>query len=131
MKYFEMKEFERSTTAVRLGIENDIPFSLKPNIRLLVNKVLDPIREHIKIPVYVNSGYRSPLLNKAVGGVPGSQHVIGQAADITTHIRNADLEIINYVKGNIVFDQMIIYKNFIHISYRGWHDRKQIIYNGK
>lgn len=131
MKHFTFNEFEKSNTAIRMGICNTIPITLKSNIEALVNNVLDPIRDYIKMPVYVNSGYRCPLLNKAVGGVQGSQHVQGKAADITTHIRKANLEIVDYATNNLTFDQIIVYKDFVHISYNQSNNRKQVIYKGK
>ena len=83
MKYFTFNEFERSETAYRYGIGNDIPESAKANIAALVDNVLDPLREAWGKPVTVTSGYRCPQLNKAVGGVPTSMHLTGHAADIS------------------------------------------------
>lgn len=131
MNHFTLSELKRSATADKLGINNSIPLSIIPNIEILINQVLDPIREYMNEPIYVNSGYRCPLLNKAVGGVAGSQHVLGQAADITTRSRENNLIMERYIEENIVFDQMIIYKNFIHISYRTTGNRKEIIYKAK
>lgn len=131
MNHFTLSELKKSATADKLGINNSIPLSIIPNIEVLINQVLDPIREYMNEPIYVNSGYRCPLLNKAVGGVAGSQHVLGQAADITTKSRENNLIMERYIEENIVFDQMIIYKNFIHISYRTTGNRKQIIYKAK
>lgn len=131
MNHFTLSELKKSATADKLGINNNIPLSIIPNIEILINQVLDPIREYMNEPIYVNSGYRCPLLNKAVGGVAGSQHVLGQAADITTKSRENNLIMERYIEENLVFDQMIIYKNFIHISYRTTGNRKQIIYKAK
>lgn len=131
MNHFTLSELKRSATADKLGINNNIPLSIIPNIEILINQVLDPIREYMNEPIYVNSGYRCPLLNKAVGGVAGSQHVLGQAADITTKSRENNLIMERYIEENLVFDQMIVYKNFIHISYRTTGNRKEIIYKAK
>lgn len=131
MNHFTLQELKKSVTADKLGINNNIPLSIIPNIEILINQVLDPIREYMDKPIFVNSGYRCPLLNKAVGGVAGSQHVLGQAADITTRSRENDLIMERYIEENIVFDQMIIYKNFIHISYKATGNRKEIIYKAK
>ena len=131
MNHFTLQELKKSVTAEKLGIDNSIPLSIIPNIEILINQVLDPIREYMNEPIYVNSGYRCPLLNKAVGGVAGSQHVLGQAADITTRSRLQDLLMEGYIEENLIFDQMIIYKNFIHISYKATGNRKQIIYKAK
>ena len=131
MNHFTLSELKKSATADKLGISNSIPLSIIPNIEILINQVLDPIREYMNEPIYVNSGYRCPLLNKAVGGVAGSQHVLGQAADITTRSRENNLIMERYIEENLVFDQMIVYKNFIHISYRTTGNRKEIIYKAK
>lgn len=84
MKYFTFTEFERSETAVRYAIDNALPDKYKANVAVLVDTVLDPLREAWGKPITVTSGYRCPALNKAVGGVPTSVHQIGRAADITT-----------------------------------------------
>lgn len=84
MKYFTYREFERSVTADNLRINNTIPDNLRGNIEALVDNILDPLREAWGRPITVNSGYRSPSLNKVVGGVATSTHQSGQAADITT-----------------------------------------------
>ena len=131
MNHFTLSELKKSVTADKLGINNNIPLSIIPNLEILINQVLDPIREYMDKPIYVNSGYRCPLLNKAVGGVAGSQHILGQAADITTKSRENDLIMERYIEENLVFDQMIVYKNFIHISYKTIGNRKQIIYKAK
>lgn len=84
MKYFSFQEFERSETATRYGIDNRLPDRLKGNVAALVDNVLDPLREAWGKPITVTSGYRCAALNKAVGGVPTSMHLTGNAADITT-----------------------------------------------
>ena len=131
MNHFTLSELKKSVTADKLGINNNIPLSIIPNIEILINQVLNPIAEFMDTPIFVNSGYRCPLLNKAVGGVPGSQHVVGQAADITTRSRANNLIMERYIEENLTFDQMIVYKNFIHISYKTVGNRHQIIYKAK
>jgi hypothetical protein len=78
----------------------------------------------------VTSGYRCPKLNQAVGGVSTSQHVEGKAADIAVSGMNAcDLfDHIITMKG-IEFDQIILYKSFVHISFNFFKNRKQILYS--
>ena len=84
MKYFSFQEFERSDTAYKHGIDNKAPESARKSIAALVDKILDPLREAWGKPITVTSGYRCATLNKAVGGVPTSMHLTGNAADITT-----------------------------------------------
>ena len=81
-EHFDLSEFTRSATADRLHIDNTIPEELIPNLKNLCEQVLEPLREHFGIPVIISSGYRCNQLNKAVGGVPNSQHQKGEAADI-------------------------------------------------
>lgn len=95
------------------------------NIESLVQAVLDPAREKLGKPIYVNSGYRCPKHNAEVGGVKNSQHLRGEAADITCRDNHRLAEIIEQ-KGN--FDQLIIYPTFLHVSYkRHGNNRKQKI----
>ena len=82
MKFFSIAEMTRSDTARRLGIDNTPPDSIKKNLTLFIEKVLDPIREDWGSPIIVSSGYRCPELNKAVGGVNTSGHQYGYCADL-------------------------------------------------
>ena len=83
MKHFTLKELTRSSTAERLGIRNKPAVCEVAALERLVRYVLDPLRERYGRPVVVTSGYRSPALNRAVGGAATSQHLRGEAADIT------------------------------------------------
>ena len=60
-------------------------------LNALATTILDPIRVHAKKPVHVNSAYRCPDLNRKIGGAPSSQHMLGQAADITLRTTEAEL----------------------------------------
>lgn len=84
ISHFTISELTRSTTARRYGIDNTPPDMAIENLRKLIDTVLDPARNLLGSPIYVNSGYRCDRLNKAVGGVPKSYHRLGRAADITT-----------------------------------------------
>lgn len=125
MKFFTFNEFTWSATAERLGIdnlpENNGEEDVYARIELLGTKLLDPIREWIAEPIYINSGYRSERLNKAVGGVPDSQHRTGQAADIGIgNISNSLLmDVFFEVMERFDYDQLIFYRKrkFIHVSY--------------
>ena len=81
IKYFSLSEFINSATAKRLGIDNMPTFEIVDNLNRLAD-YLDGIREKLGKPILINSGYRSPMLNKAVGGVANSQHLKGLAADV-------------------------------------------------
>lgn len=83
--HFTLDELTRSATASRRAIDNTPPDAeVIENLRKLACSVLEPARMQLGMPVMVNSGYRSPELNRAVGGVPRSYHLYGRAADITT-----------------------------------------------
>jgi len=84
LSHFTINELTRSATARRFGIDNTPPQWAISNLSRLIDTVLDPARELLDAPIYVNSGYRCEKLNKAVGGVPRSYHLAGRAADLTT-----------------------------------------------
>lgn len=114
MKYFTGEELIRSSTADSLDICN-VPKTQEvwDNLNALVNNILDPAREALGAPIYINSGYRTPELNIAVGGTKGSQHVKGMAADI----RAGDMKKLLTILKTLDFDQLGVYKRFYHVSY--------------
>lgn len=125
MKHFNLSEFFRSSTAAKNGIKNepsaDERATIVRNINLLVDNVLDPVRDKFCTPVIITSGYRCPQVNKLVGGVANSQHMSGCAADF--HIQGFTssmmYQVFLYIFNTLEFDQLIYYrgKNFIHVSY--------------
>lgn len=130
-KHFTFAEFTKSDTAKRLHINNAITsWEVRDNIKALVEDVLQPLRDAWGGPLFINSGYRCLELNKAVGGVPTSQHVLGCAADVgcTDPYSLAKLA----KRMNLGYDQMIVYPSFVHFSYRkDGCNRGQILYNKK
>lgn len=126
MKYFTIAELCRSNTAEKLGIDNTPPTDAVQNLKRLIANVLDPARELIDAPIYVNSGYRCPELNKAVGGVSNSQHCEGKAADITTRSPKLNKLLFGLIQDELDFDQLIweCGGTWIHVSY---NNRKQVI----
>lgn len=130
MKYFTIKELCKSTTATYKRIDNTPNSEIVNNLEQLVDNILDPLREEYGNPIIVNSGYRCPELNKAVGGAKTSQHVKGLAADITAGsiFKNKELFILAQ-KMNLPFDQLIDEKGYkwIHISY-SQNPRKQVLH---
>lgn len=130
MKYFTIEELCQSTTAKRKGIDNRCSNEIAANLTALVDNVLDPLRIWYGKPITVNSGYRCPALNKAVGGAATSQHMNGQAADIDTGDRQQNKLLFEYIRKNLPFDQLIDESNFawVHISYRAdGKNRKQVL----
>ena len=127
MKYFTIAELTRSDTARRLGIDNKPPASAVKALTVLVDEVLDPLREAWGGPIRVNSGYRCPELNKAVGGTPTSQHQRGEAADITVGSRSGNRRLLALIKRqNLPVDQCIDEKGcrWIHVSHRRGRNRR-------
>ena len=127
MKHFTIKELCRSATAERLGIDNTPPRSAVTALHELVDHVLDPLREAWGGPIHVNSGYRCPALNKAVGGTPYSQHQRGEAADITVGTPARNRRLLALIKRlNLPVDQCIDEKgcSWIHVSHRKGRNRR-------
>ena len=123
-KHVSLKEGVYSTTALRLGLNNDPSDDHLKNMKLLSEKVFEPLRMHVGGPIKINSFYRGPELNKAIGGSTKSQHCRGQAMDIDDTfgvISNSDM--FNWIKVNLDFDQMIWEfgnednPNWVHVSY--------------
>ena len=131
-EHFTMFEVVNSATAIIKKIDNRPTAQVVTNATALIKNVLEPIRNHFNSPLNVNCMYRSPNLNKAVGGVSTSQHVKGQAADITVNNHSIQ-EVFNYIKKNLVYDQLIQEGTWIHISFSLIKNRKQSLklVNGK
>lgn len=131
-KDFSYKEFEASETADRHGITNVITsFEVRDAVKALVLEVLQPLRNAYGKPMHVNSGYRCPKLNALVGGVPTSQHVKGEAADIGTGDQTESFRLARLAKTlGLPYDQMILYPTFVHFSHRlHGAQRRQILYH--
>ena len=121
-KNFTLDEMCKSKKAKELRIKNVPSPVVVGRLRALCENVLQPLRDYMGEPVIINSGYRSPELNKKIGGVHSSQHVIGEAADINCKgsISYAE-EIITYIMLNLKFDQLILERKksaiWVHVSY--------------
>ncbi len=130
-KYFTIEELSRSQVAGSRGIDNTPTAGINDNIDLMIDKLLDPVRERWGAPITVNSGYRSLELNKAVGGVATSQHTKGQAVDITVGSRAKNMELFNLILANgLEFDQLIDESNYtwLHLSYKAEGNRNQVLH---
>jgi hypothetical protein len=131
-EHVSYKEGTRSTTAIRRGISNNPNNEQLANMELLAEKVFEPLREWVGGPIKINSFFRSPELNKAIGGSTKSQHCHGQAIDIDdTYGKVANSEMYHYVKSNLDFDQMIWEfgdddnPDWVHISYVSEEDNRR------
>lgn len=129
MKHFTIKELCKSDTAKRRGIKNEPTEEVVRNLTALVDNVLDPLREWYGKPIYVNSGYRCPLLNKAVGGVANSQHLSGEAVDIDVNDTKENRKLFAWIEENCEFDQLL-WENggaWIHVSYKRSGKNRQMV----
>ena len=130
MKYFSLSELTHSDTAVSVRIDNTPTAEAVPLMVELIDRVLDPIREHWGLPIRVTSGYRCPELNEEVSGVEDSYHMDGCAADITAlgiseeHRRHRNIELMSLIRtmhltGKIALTECYAgpdYK-YIHVAY--------------
>ena len=136
-KNLTLFEMTRSETAKRKGVSNQPTPEHIENMKVLAEKVFEPIRDHFGVPIYISSGYRSAALNKKIGGVKNSQHCTGEAIDIDQSGHSSGItnkEIFNFIKDNLSFDQLIAeFKEgndlgWVHVSYkRIGNQRKQIL----
>ena len=113
-----------SNTAKRKQIDNTPNQTQVDAMKLLSEKIFEPLRKWVGGPIKVNSFFRSVALNEAIGGVASSQHCKGQAIDIDdVYGYKSNAEMYKWVKENLDFDQMIwefgtdMQPNWIHISY--------------
>lgn len=129
MKYFTIEEMTKSSTATAKGIDNTPSEEGVLKLQKLIEAVLDPLREWYGKPIKINSGYRCEALNKAIGGAKSSQHMLGEAADITVGSKEENKKLFDYIKDNLEFDQLINESNFswVHVSYREGRLRKQVL----
>ena len=130
-KHVSYKEGVYSNTAERLGLKNDPSDDHLFNMIRIAENIFEPLRMHVGAPIKINSFYRGPELNKAIGGSAKSQHCHGQAIDIDDtfgHASNA--EMYKWIKENLDFDQMIWEfgtdenPNWVHVSYVNKKDNR-------
>jgi zinc D-Ala-D-Ala carboxypeptidase len=131
-KNFSLHELTKSETALRMGYDNTPGPAETEALRLLCEKVLQPVRDHYGKGVKVNSGYRSPESNAAVGGSKTSDHCKGMAADIEIPgVANAELA--QWIMDNLEYTQLILEfytpgipdSGWCHISYDPANLKKQ------
>ena len=129
---FTLKELTKSDTATRLGLDNTPDDEALENLKTLCEMVLQPVREHYGKSVTVNSAYRSPESNAAVGGSKTSDHCKGMAADIEiVGVANADLA--QWIMDNLEYTQLILEfytpgipdSGWVHVSYDPNNLKKQ------
>jgi zinc D-Ala-D-Ala carboxypeptidase len=123
-KHISYREGVYSITATRLGLDNKPNDEQLANMELVAEEVFEPLRAWVGGPIKINSFFRSPKLNKAIGGSSKSQHCKGQAIDIDdTFGRATNAEMYHFIKDYLKFDQMIWEfgdddnPDWVHVSY--------------
>lgn len=113
-----------SITAKRLGLDNDPDEYQRVNMEVLAENIFEPLRKWVRGPIRINSFFRGPELNKAIGGSSKSQHCEGRAIDIDDNYgHKTNAEMYNWIKENLDFDQMIWEfgtddnPDWVHVSY--------------
>ena len=133
-KSFTLNELTKSQEAIRLGIDNIPNEEHIENLKILCEKILQPLRDYYGMPVSVSSGYRSAKLCEAIGSSSKSQHTKGQAADFEIFgIANKDLA--DFIVQNLDYDQCILEfwnenepnSGWVHCSYNNVGNRKQFL----
>lgn len=130
------KEATQSDTAKRLGITNEPNAEQLLCMQDLATRIFEPLRAHFCVPIYISSFFRSIDLNKAIGGATSSQHMKGQAMDIDADMFGIinNRQIFNYIKDNLVFDQLIDEcigpdgtGGWVHVSLNGDNNRHEVL----
>lgn len=128
---FYLDEFIISQVGERHGYRNEPNEKQIENLRLLCVNVLQPLREIINVPIFINSGFRSFDVNAAVGGRFNSQHLEGKAADFVVHSMNL-IDVFNIILQKLSFDQLIYeFEKWIHVSWNGELNRKDVMISKK
>ena len=124
-KYFTLAEL----TVTNSGLINAPNKAEIANLTKLVVNVLDPLRELYGKPIHVNSGYRSPLVNRAVGGATTSEHLKGMAADISAGSKAENKKLFDLIRENLTFRQVINEYDYkwVHVSFNESDNKKQVL----
>ena len=131
---FTLSEMTKSDTALRLDMDNTPNAVQVENLKILCEKVLQPVRDHFVKGVKVNSGFRHPQVNAAVGGSKTSDHCKGMAADIEIPgVANGDLA--QWIVDNLEFRQVILEfytpgvpdSGWVHVSFNPEDNKKQVL----
>ena len=130
-KNFSLQEYTKSQTATRQGLDNTPNEEHLASAKLLFENVVQKVRDHFGVTV-INSGYRGPALNTAVGGSSNSQHCKGEAVDIECP-GTSNYDVAKWIEDNLDFDQLILEfitlgipdSGWVHVSYKSEGNRKQ------
>jgi zinc D-Ala-D-Ala carboxypeptidase len=130
--HFSYNEVIKSKTALDLGMDNSLPPEFLPNVQQLADMLLEHVREHFnksappKRIIKINSWYRCPALNQMISNNPNSQHTKGEAVDFTVPgIPN--FTVAEYIRDNLVYDQLILERSWIHCSFVSEGNRMDVL----
>lgn len=132
-KHLTLAELITSQTAIRKKIDNTPSEQVISNLKLVAENVFEPLRDGLGQPIRISSGYRSPSLNRAIGGAKNSQHTTGEALDLQGMGTLKNSQIFNYIKNNLGFDQLIWEFGtdkepaWVHVSFKKTGNRKQVL----
>lgn len=123
------KEATASRTASLLFIDNTPNAQALAKMKVIAMNVFEPLRAWYGKAIPVSSFYRSTELNKAIGGVSNSQHILGEAMDLDAGSRDENLRLFKWIKNSKKFDQLIWEKDgaWVHVSYKISGNRGQVI----
>ena len=130
--HLDLGEVTRSESAKREGIINMPTPEHYENLKVIAEKVFEPIREHFGVPIFISSGYRSEALNVYIGGSRSSDHSKGRALDLDMDGSSSGVTnkmIFEFIKDNLEYDQLINEFDFgwVHVGYRLNANRKQTL----
>ena len=130
---FSLQEYTKSQTATRQGLDNTPNEGHMTSATALLENVVQKVRDNFGVTV-INSGYRGPTLNEAVGGSSKSQHCKGEAVDIECP-GTGNYDVAKWISENCDFDQLILEfytpgipdSGWVHVSYKAEGNRKSIL----
>jgi hypothetical protein len=130
--HLDLGEVTRSESAKREGIINMPTPEHYENLKVIAEKIFEPIREHFGVPILISSGYRSEALNVYIGGSRSSDHSKGRALDLDMDGSSSGVTnkmIFEFIKDNLEYDQLINEFDFgwVHVGYRLNANRKQTL----
>lgn len=121
----------KSQVAIREGIDNTPTANQLKAMKLVAEKVFEPLRKALGFPIFISSFFRCAILNSMIGGASNSQHTKGEAMDLDKDGFNA--QIFHYIKNNLTFDQLIWEfgdsnePDWVHVSYSANGNRREVL----
>lgn len=126
MLNFSIKELCNSDIAKKAGIHNTPSIAVSDNLLCLIFYLLQPLRNRIKKPIHINSGYRCPELNShpQIKGAANSNHLYGYAADIRVSGMSPEALWLYIINSGLEYDECILeYNQWVHVAYRHKQNR--------